>query len=938
MRFLFSILALTLLSVSVFAQIPAQRGNQAAPQPLPTRQVSGVVKDSTDQGVIGAVVSLISSADTLKVSTNAEGVFVFRAVKSWVFTLSVSSMGYQTYVKRGQYNDATARLAMDPIILKTASTMLNEVVLNGTPSIVYKVDTVEYRASDYVVRAGATVDELLKKMEGFDVTSDGQVTHNGESIGRARLNGKDLFGGDIASVIQNLPADIIEKAQVVDDYGDVARRTGVKDGDPQKVLNLTTRTDRSVGNMVRLNGGLGTTDRYEGSVTLTRINGNRTIGLQMNNLSKYPNGIAGGNAGVGRLQVNRGNRGGGGGGSNVSGGSTFNFDPRLTYRDQIGEKVRFNLGYSFNYNNPYTVVNSESQNISPRIGTTDMVRVQNSDSYSRSHQFDGEFEFDLDSSNYLQFRPNVRISTGDTYSNSITNQVGGIHQDQTNRGSSSSSTPTFGATLAYQHVWLTKPGRSFSIETTASRNKNENSQLQDNNIIYYDGATDVVLKDSIVNRLVTTNSFNNSYRASATYAEPLSSMLRLELNSNLSDRVYDNAKFQNNMNTGVAVRIDSLSNIYNYSFLQLRNSLNFRYGTNTSLVNFSLGLTGVNTKLSGTKASLGTSIDQAYFKLIPLANFQLRFSRQHTLSARYSGQASEPSFDQIQPVRDVSNPQNPVVGNPNLKVQFQHSINFQYGNYIANSQFSYQLNGSTSFTRDAVERTVVNIPDKYGSFIRETHFLNVDGDHNHNVNYNVSKGFSDRRYRFNLGGSVSQSNSVSFVDGVKSIAKNWRVTTTLGPAINPTQWLEINPYVSYNTNKSDVTLASLKDTYIKTWAYSLDGNIYFLKNWQFGYALSKNYVDGIDNGKTQNPFIINASLQTRVFQNRAALQIRAFDILNQNNFVNFSQSATGFSRVYTNPVSRYFMVNLSMNLQKWTGASGRNGRSVQRRNDGSFIN
>lgn len=112
-------------------------------------------------------------------------------------------------------------------------------VPNTTPGISYKADTVEYKASDYKVNNNSTADELLKKMEGFNVDSNGNVTHQGQAVTKARLNGRDYAGGNLAKAVQSLPADIVEKIQVVDDYGDQAAKTGVKDGNPTKVLNLT---------------------------------------------------------------------------------------------------------------------------------------------------------------------------------------------------------------------------------------------------------------------------------------------------------------------------------------------------------------------------------------------------------------------------------------------------------------------------------------------------------------------------------------------------------------------------------------------------------------------------------------------------------------------------------------------------------------------------
>ena len=94
---------------------------------------------------------------------------------------------------------------------------------------------------------------------------------------------------------------------MVDDYGDQAARTGVKDGDPEKILNIVTRADKSVGNTANLTGGAGNNERYEGSVFATRINANQTIGVNAR-LNNTVNGVAGGTT------SNGGSNNGGGGG------------------------------------------------------------------------------------------------------------------------------------------------------------------------------------------------------------------------------------------------------------------------------------------------------------------------------------------------------------------------------------------------------------------------------------------------------------------------------------------------------------------------------------------------------------------------------------------------------------------------------------------------
>jgi hypothetical protein len=937
---------LTLIFSLTIAQLFAQttpRPPATSPKPIPLRQVSGVVKDSLDQTVIGATVTLTSTADTLKTSTNEDGIFIFKNVKSWVFKVQVTSLGHVRKVISGKYNDATARITLDPIILKNDEKVLSEVIINGTPSIVYKTDTVEYRASDYVVRKGATVDELLQKMEGVQVGNDGSVTVNGTAIARARLNGKDIYGGDVATAVQNLPAEIVDKVQMVDDYGNTAARTGVKDGDPTKVLNITTRQDKSVGNLARLNAGLGTLDQYEGSANLTRINKNQTITVNTT-LLKTPNGIAGQNASIGRLggASNRGGRSGagvgGGGGGSATGGTNLRTAPAFTYRDKFGKKIDFLANYNFNYTDNNTQTISRSQAIST-LGTTDSDRDANIESNNKTHTIGFEIEYAIDSANYIQFSPNLNFVNSTSFNKSTNFQKGLINQDQINNNNNSSTRPNIGGTVAYQHIFKT-PSRTFSAEATIRQqeNNNEDEQL---NLFNYRDVNQLFLGDSILNRLIDVRNLQKSTRGSLTYTEPLGKLSRLEFNTNLENRGYTNSRLTSDIAAnGNLSLLDNFSNVFNYSFTQYRNSINYKYGNNTSLFNFSLGATGVNTSLVGSSTSVTSRIDKQNFRIIPIARVQLRLSSTHRASMNYNGRAIEPLFNQIQPVKDVSNPQNAIVGNPDLKVAFAHSVNAQYSNYIANSRINYELRLGSSFTENQVVNNVVEIrdPAAFGTFKNETRYVNLQGNNSTIGDYSISKQLSDRRYNLSFFGNVINSNRVSMSNSQINSSKTWGFKQSFGPRMNPKPWFDINPFVSYDFNKIDFSLARSRDVIQKIWALSVDGNIYFAKQYQFGYAISKNYVSGIGNNITNNPLIINTMLQMRVFKNKGSLQLRAYDLLNQNNFINRTQNDLGFTETLTNPNSRYVMLNLSMNLQKWTGAVGNNNRPLIRRGDGSFVN
>lgn len=936
---------LTGLLLAASLVLNAQENNkQDPPPPLPVREVSGIVKDTTDLGVIGATVSLTSDKDTLKTSTNSDGIFIFKNVRSATYTIVVQSIGYKTTAPmRFKQNDLAPRIVMDPIIMKEDKNLLNEVVINGTPSITYKTDTVEYKASDYVVRKNATVDELLKKMEGMEVGNDGSLIHQGQNVTKAKLNGKEYLGGDLANAIKNLPAEIVDKIQIVDDYGDQAARTGVKDGDPEKILNITTRTDKSVGNMLNVNAAAGNNDRYEAGAFGTRINGNQQIGVN-GNFRNTVNGVAG--------DGGRGREGGGGGG-NATGGTTTSGNASLSVRDKIGKKINYNFNYNFNGRDVNTLNNSFSKSVTrildpvtqQRLDTATFAsRMGESNNNSWAHTVRLEVEADLDSSNFLRVIPSFNYSSSGNMRRDTVFQDGFRHQDQISMNNTDNRTPRFGLSVFYQHIFK-KPRRNLSFQVDLNSNNQESERQQDTRLrIYGDSLeTPSLATDSLVNRIIARRNLQDNYRGSLTYVEPLTLNSQLEFNAQVNYNGYDNnATTRNILPSGLSQVIDSLSNIYDYSFTQGRVALNYRYGmSSTSKIRISAGITGVPALLQGTKVSLGTTTRRSSFNVIPIARFEYLWSRQHKIAFNYSGNAVEPSFDQIQPVRDVTNPNNPIIGNPDLKATFVHTIRTDYNNYISNSRLNYSVNGAFSFTDNAVIQNNFDRVDNSGKAplrIVETYFTNMDGTYNANANYSVNKQLDNRKYNIAFSGRVAYDHRVSLNNGQKNINTVKTFIERLGPRINPTEWFEINPYVSHTYTISDNTLFN-NSTELKTLSFNLDGRIYIGETLLFGYDASKSYVRGTSQNVNTSPLVINMYLEKELFNRRGKIGLQAFDILAQNNFVNLDVDANGgYTQTRSNALSRYFMLRFSMRLQKWSGAQGRNGRPVMRRGDGSFMN
>jgi len=930
---LYIIAFLLLLSGKMLGQQIRTRSQQAVTAPLAFREVSGMIKDSAGDVVMGATIALTSNKDTLKVASNEDGIFIFKNVKLATFVITVKAIGYVTSVRKYLNNDVSKRIILDPLELKTDANQLNEVTINGTPSITYKTDTVEYRASDYKVRENSTVDELLKKMEGMEVGTDGSVTHQGQQVTKARINGKDYAGGNLAQAIQNLPADIVDKVQIVDDYGDQAGRTGIKDGDPTKVLNITTRADRSVGNILRLTASTGNDGRYDERVFAQRINANQQLGL-IGNIRNTVNGVAStgiNSAGNGQAPGGGNNSAGGSGGTTTSGGPSFN------YRDQWSKSVQVNANYKYTFDRVNSINSSVGETFSS-LGTTAFIRESSGSNRNKTHNASFELEFTPDSSNFLRITPSFTYNGTISSTQSQYTQTGLLNQYSSGNSISKNTVPTLGAIVLYQHSFK-KPRRNVSVQFNLTRGDQQQDREQNTRILYRDEDQQLV-RDSLVHRTVDRGNLNKNYRTSFTYVEPLGPLSQLEFNAQVNYRGYENNAVTSNIDIDSrASVVDSLSNIYEYAFTETRLALNYRL--NKKKYNLSVGFTAIPSHLEGTNISRSTTTNRNNFYVIPIFRFQYVWSRQQRLSVNYSGAPSEPSFNQIQPLPDYSDPQHPVFGNPNLRPAFRHSVNTIYNHYLSNSKINLSATINASLYNDQIISNVIQVPQPgLRSFIYETHYANLSGTKSVTGNYAISKQLDNRKYNLAFNGLFAYGHSLGMSNDIINIVTSWRFNERFGPRISPAEWLEINPYLSYDVNKSSNTLPDAFNSLIKTTAMSIDGRFFLLKSrtLTIGYTASKNYITGINNNISRNPLVVNAYIEKEFFKKKnGILRLSAFDLFDQNNFINRSVTQNAITDTKTNALSRYALVSFVLNLQKWTGAPKRNGQEMRRRGDGSFI-
>lgn len=915
---------LTVIILTITAHVFAQTG----------RPVTGVVKDSTGTTIPGTTIKLLTGKDSMIVATDLNGKFNFPAVPVNQFSLVVFSVGYQPIKRRFVLNNDKTLAVLAPIILKSDAIALKGVTISDVNAVKIKEDTVEYNAAAYKVREGAAVEDVIKKLPGVDVDKDGNITAQGKSVSKVRLNGKDYMAGDVTSLTRNLPADLVQNIQVVDDYGDQANITGIKTGDPQKVLNINIRQDKNYGyfGQATIGGGRdaipqthGSTDddRYIASTNVFSFNGNRQIAVSgnLNNTNTNLFNFGGGPGG-------RGGPGGPPPGSGSSNGITTARSFGFNYRDSWGKHVTVYGSYSFSNNSVNTITNSIQNNISPDNPTTNNTNATENDG-KLNHRFNFNIEWKPDTVNYFKITPSY------SYASVLTNesQISDLFASNTDITQSkyalalmsNSSAPNYGLNVLYNHRFSTR-GRNFSVLVTSGSTKS--SQYQNPVYDYLAGKA-----NAPVNQMINTNSRTDSVGTSLSYMEPLSKLSFLEFNygyhyaNTSADKTTDTLTSNGDIN-----RYALLSNDYKFQFITNRFGLNYRFIDKK--YNYTLGVAAQPTLLQGSSLeSAPTHINT--FNFSPVARFVYNFSRSQALTINYNGSSNSPTYAELQPVTDYSSASYPVQGNPDLKPEYNNTFSIRYNKFDFASGNVFFSNVNFTATNDKIVAKTVTYPRNYpvknlaGTIL--TQYQNADGYYNASAFYFFAKPWEKRKYTLFINGNISYTNNISYLGSVdttkfletdqKNIAKNLVLTQGARFRVDITDVIDAMANASYSINHSTNTVpqANVNNNY-RTINLGVSGKNYVWKDWTISYDYTKTLYEGFT-GAT-NPNILNAYLERRFLKgNVGTLRFAVNDVFNQNTAYTSTQNGNYINQSNVNRLGRYYMLTFTLRLQKFAGKS-----------------
>ena len=911
--------------------------------------IKGRIVDANDKtGLTDATVRLVKasrdSAFVAGAAADSEGNFKLAGVRQGKYVLNVSYIGYSTLKK--SITVGTNELNLGEIAMSESTIMLKEATVVGVKTeITVKEDTVEYNADSYKTQPNAVVEDLLKRLPGVEVGSDGKITAQGKEVTKILIDGKEFFADDPKVASKNIPVNMVDKLQVVDRKSDLARLTGVDDGEEETVINLTVKKGMNNGWFGTVIGGYGTDKRYTGSLILNHFrDGNQFTILGGANNTNEPAFTDGG--------ASRFTRFGGGNGITTTQSAGFNFN--------VGKEETFRVGGSVLYSHS----DQDSRNKSSYQYLLADGNTFN-DSYStardKGHNIRGDFrmKWEVDSFNTLEFRPNFSFNFSDSWKSDSSMMRGSRYELQSKSVSSyfnNGKSYEFGGQLVYNHNFKSHPGRSYSVQLRYNfSNVREDGSTVTRNT-YADENTD----DQDINQIYDNHRWNNSVNWRLTWTEPLGDVKNARF---LTFAYRGNYKFNNADKYVYDIEQPSagVSRGYNPVLAAALGDAGFRsaiaskyspvvlldYTLLADILNYELGTQVFNEELSSLfrndyftqsfqigfkqvrksyNLDAGVSLNTSMMKsddllnaarniparhtwyLSPYARLRFKFSKTRNLAFDYRARHNEPSLTQLQPVADVSNPLRIVVGNPDLKPTFTQRVNLRFNDFNQEAQRSIMAMIGAQYSLNSIISKVIYDATTGG---QTTTYENVDGVWNAFGMTMFSFPFKRKSWYYSMMSRVSYSSTVGFNNNNYNRSGTFSLHVAPGISFRPDNLeLELRPTYNYQTTHNTTQVSANRD--IHTYGAMFNGTYYapfgFVINTDLNYNSSSGYTDGYNT--TQ--WLWNASLSYQFLREKSAtLSVKVFDILGQKQSISRNVTANYIRDMEYNTLTRYFMFSFT---------------------------
>lgn len=953
------------LSKILIAAVSALAGVSAFAQ---GQSVSAVLKDgSNGDPVAYATVSLTPDGAQKAVKyvlTNDEGAVKIDGVRKGKYTFKAELLGYQPYTKTvtvGSGNVDLGTLSIEPDMKMLEAAKVTDV---GNP-ITIKKDTIEYNATIFKSSDNDMLIDLLQKLPGVEVGSDGSITANGKTISKITIDGKTFFLDDPQLATKNIPSKIIEKVKVVDRKSEQARFTGIDDGEEETIIDLGIKKGMMKGMFGNVMGGGGhdvpsqynsmSDWRYQGAGFLGNFKDHQQISVILNGNNTNNRGF---NDLAGSMMGN--NMGGRGRGSwgNNSGITTSWMGGVNGAWDLLDNRMELAGNYLYNGSIQNVTEDGVKNTYIDDSQTLNYLTNSRNTNFSNGHRMGVRLDHKFSDNTSILFEPQFNIGNGNytsaqdfstnrTYTGS--DDITQVNKGYTNNSGVNDNWTASGRFLLRQR--LGKPGRTLTWNTRYSFSKNTTDGTIDNETDTYsdDGGT---LPDEYVHQYFTSVQNSSSVRTGVTYTEPVyKNNLFLEANyqynwTNQNSWKNTFNRYKDDMSEYTQEEIDmgenkddTYSNTINNTSHNHRAGMNLMYQKDGLSVQLGANVNPTTTH-NVTKSS-GNPVDTTYttIRWSPQMSIRYELGENSNLRFNYWGRSNQPSTTQLIPVPDNSDPLNVSLGNPYLEPYFNHTIRgmYRYTNKktftsvnafmdggitqspIVNTSwyesdgrhFALPVNGPDSYNASA--RIMVNSPLGKSKFtIFNMFFIRYNRNSNYQKtgstlnmdNYYADGNFDYRRFHEEVvqTGLWNENFTVN-INRALTVTERFRLTFR-------NDFVELNAGLRETVNKGwySISQANMNTTYNTT----VDGSM----NWTIPGGInliadySYNRYDGYTTSQ-RDAHVLNAEITKLLFKNTVTLALKGYDLLGMSRNLSVADTANYHSETVNNTLGRYIILSLT---------------------------
>ncbi len=962
------VFAVSLLAVSAHSQV---RVISAASFSNQTTIVSLKVVDSLTNDPISYVsVYLVPVKDTIITNfaiTDSTGSALMRDVAVGGYKVNAELIGYKPYCKEIYFRNwredlGTIKLQEDIEWLNAA-----KIVAAGNP-VEVKGDTIVFNAAMFKVGENSMLEDMLKKMPGFEVSSDGKVKLNGESIEKITVGGRTFFFDDPSVAVKNLPAKIVDKVKVIDQEGRDARITGIE-GERKKVMDLDLKEEYKKGffGNIALNAGTSIVpDDPDGKALVEGrdllFNGNLLASryTEKDQLTFFAEGS---NVDVDGLYFV----------SYSSSDDILPTEPGLTTSGSAGLNwsntgmKNFETAAMAKYSNSETDSRSRKSRTTLLQGNVPDIRTD-SESQSLNSKEQVGIQFELKDSEakkkdwYLDFSPSVTFnrSKGRSERTSATQSAAGelINDSYSLSGSHSNAFST-SANLSGGISKLGKnKGNSLSFRAGYSFSDSESYSSEYTRLEYGSGLSDI--KDMSYDG----NSRSFSLNGMLNYVQRLSEKSRLSAvgSYNFSRSGSERDAFDLPEGAGQPIPNEYYSSFSNTTYNRANLRLLYQYHKDAH--NIQAGFRGEAMKKVTTARSLGVTTtsgaDEILWNWSPSLNYSYR-KGQNNFRAAYNGSTTQPNQSRILPVLNIGDRTNISAGNIYLKPSISHSLGFSaFGsNKESYSSWNISLQGGLN------QRQFVTASWMDEKGVRNSFQVNSAKPSSNIMLYSVwSSSFGkDKQFTFGISPHVNWNSAVSYqaqgrlkgfdvdnFDYTSFIREFWGSTdegenfysgkSGFRESRTRSVYISSSVYFAYKSDGLSFTLSESPSWRISRYSVdptanlnvfdnsiSLSAEYYTPGQWEFdnylAYSTHHGYSDGYGDPVLTWNFNVSKSVKAFTFS------FSINDILNQRTSLSRTVQEDFVEDSYHNILGRYFLFGIKWNFGKMNAAQGRKAQGVQ---------